>query len=168
VPDPIRPSGRARQLPGGSNGKRPLFRHPGRVAIVGGTLLAIVVLIAIMIGSADTSDLQSHETVPKEVQGVSPAAGSIVPPNTAISVDLRDDLIGELTVCAPTPSDCTPIPLDQTRFVSGLGQVTFKPTDSTDVTEFPAGPVTVRVDYHLQGSAVADAGSYSWSFVVKA
>jgi hypothetical protein len=102
------------------------------------------------------------------VQGYSPAARAIVPPNTSISVDLRDDLIGEFTVCAPTPQDCTPIPLDQTDTVLSLGQVTFKPTDRTDITEFPAGPVTVRVDYHLQGSTSADAGSFSWTFRVAA
>ena len=166
MPDrPANPDGPA-ALPGAS--KPPLFRHPGRVAIVGGTLFAIAVLIAISIGSADTSNLQTVQDQPKAVQGFGPASGAIVPPNTPISVDLRDDLIGEFRVCAPTPSDCTPIPLDQTQFIAGLGQVTFKPTEDTDITEFPAGPVTVRVDYHLQGSAAADAGSFSWSFRVAA
>jgi hypothetical protein len=166
VPDrPANPDGPA-ALPGAS--KPPLFRHPGRVAIVGGTLFAIVVLIAISIGSADTSNLQTVQNQPKEVESFSPQQSAIVGPDSAISVDLRDDLIGEFTVCAPTPQDCTPIPLDQTDVVLGLGQVTFKPSDDTDVTEFPTGPVTVRVDYHLQGSTAADAGSFSWSFVVKA
>jgi hypothetical protein len=166
VPDrPANPDGPA-ALPGA--GKPPLFRHPGRVAIVGGTLFAIVVLIAISIGSADTSSLQTDQNQPKEVESFSPQQGAIVGPDTSISVDLRDDLIGEFTVCAPTPSDCTPIPLDQTDVVLGLGQVTFRPTENTDVTDFPAGPVTVRVDYHLQGSTGADAGNFSWSFVVKA
>jgi hypothetical protein len=166
VPDrPANPDGPA-ALP--SADKPPLFRHPGRVAVVGGTLFAIVVLIAIAVGSADTSSLQTSQPQPKEVEGFSPQQGALVPPNTSISVDLRDNLIGEFTVCAPTPSQCTPIPLDQTDVVLGLGQVTFKPGDDKDISEFPAGPVTVRVDYHLQGSIVADAGNFSWSFVVKA
>ena len=148
--------------------KPPLFRHPGRVAIVGGTLFLIVVLVAIAIGSADTSDLQAHQDVPKQVQSFSPAAGAIVSPTATISVDLRDDLVGEFTICAPTPQDCTPIPLDQTRVVASTGQVTFKPTDSTDITEYPAGPVTVRVDYRLQGTTSANSGSFSWSFHVAA
>ena len=151
-----------------SAGTPPLFQHPGRVAIVGGTLFAIAVLIAISIGSADTSSLQTDQPQPKEVQSFSPQQGALVGPDTAISVDLRDNLIGEFTVCAPTPQDCTPIPLDQTDVVTSLGQVTFKPTEDTDITEYPAGPVTVRVDYHLQGSTASDAGSFSWSFVVKA
>jgi hypothetical protein len=166
VPDrPANPDGPI-ALPAAS--KPPLFRHPGRVAIVGGTLFAIAVLVAISIGSADTSNLQTQQPQPREVQDFSPQQSAIVGPGTPISVDLRDDLIGEFTVCAPTPQDCTPIPLDQTEVISGLGQVTFKPSEDTDITEFPAGPVTVRVDYHLQGSATADAGSFSWSFVVKA
>jgi hypothetical protein len=166
VPDrPANPDGPA-ALP--SAGKPPLFRHPGRVAVVGGTLFAIAVLIAIAIGSADTASLQTAQPQPKEVQDFGPQQGALVPPNTSITVDLRDDLIGEFTVCAPTPQQCTPIPLDQTDVVLGLGQVTFKPGEDKDITEFPTGPVTVRVDYHLQGSTVADAGSFSWSFVVKA
>lgn len=133
-----------------------------------GALFGIVVLVAIAIGSADTSDLQANQDQPKEVRNVSPPPGSLQPPNTSIVVDLRDDLTGELTVCAPTPNDCTPVPLDQTTVVDSLGQITFKPGDDKDITEFPAGPVSVRVDYHLQGSLAADAGSFTWSFVVKA
>jgi hypothetical protein len=166
VPDRPPKSNGPRALP--SAGKPPLFRHPGRVAIVGGTLFAVVLLIAITIGSADTSSLRTNEPQPKEVQSFSPQQGAIVPPNVAISVDLQDDLIGEFTICAPTPQQCTPIPLDQTDVVLGLGEVTFKPTDKTDITEFPTGPVNVRVDYHLQGSPTADAGSFTWSFTVKA
>ena len=69
--------------------KPPLFRHPKRVAIVGGTLFAIVVLVAIAIGSADTSNLLTEQRQPKEVQGFSPQQSAIVPPNTPITVDLR-------------------------------------------------------------------------------
>jgi hypothetical protein len=135
VPDrPANPDGPA-ALP--SADKPPLFRHPGRVAIGGGTLFAIVVLIAIAVGSADTSSLQTSQPQPKEVEGFSPQQGALVPPTTSISVDLRDDLIGEFTVCAPTPSQCTPIPLDQTEVVLGLGQVTFKPGEKITAKVHP-------------------------------
>jgi hypothetical protein len=148
--------------------KPPLFRHPKRVAIVGGGLFVVAALIAGAIGSADTSNLLSSERQPKAVQGFSPPQGAIVPPNTPITVDLQDDLIGDLTICGPNPTDCTPIPFDQVRFVPGLGQITFKPSENTDVTEYPTGPVTVRVDYRLQGSQGAEPGSYTWSFLSKA
>ncbi len=150
-------------------GEKPrLFRNPKRVAVVGIGLFFVAALIAGTISSADTSDLSSSQTVPKEIQSYSPAPGAIVSPTAPIVVDLRDDLIGEFTVCAPTPSECTPVPLDQTEVITSLGQVTFRPTDKTDITQYPSGPVTVRVDYRLQGSQSADAGSFTWSFLVKA
>lgn len=162
------PPARTAATPRPAAEKPPLFRHPGRVAIVGGGLFLVAALIAGAIGSADTSDLSSKETKPKQVQSVSPAPGSIVGPNTPIVVDLRDHLVGDLTVCGPNPQDCTPIPFDQVRFVSGLGELTFKPADGTDLDAFNAGPVTVRVDYRAQGTTATDAGSYSWSFESKA
>lgn len=148
--------------------KPPLFRHPGRVLIVGSVLFAIAVLIAISIGSADTSPQKTAQPQPSEIQGFSPPQGAIVGPDTPITVDLADSLTGELTVCAPTPTDCTPIPLDQTRVVTSTGQISFQPTDETDITSYPAGEVTVRVDYHLQGSETSNVGNFTWSFTVKA
>lgn len=159
---------RTTSSPAAARTKPPLFRHPKRVAIVGGGLFVVAALIAGAIGSADTSNLLSSERQPKEVQGFSPPQGAIVPPNTPITVDLKDDLIGELTICGPNPTDCTPIPLDQVRFVPGLGQLVFKPSETTDVSEYPTGPVTVRVDYRLQGSQGAEPGSFTWSFLSKA
>jgi len=148
--------------------KPPLFRHPKRVAIVGAGLFVVVALIAGAIGSADTSNLLTAQPVPKQVQGFSPPQGALVSPNTPITVDLRDNLTGELTICGPNPQDCLPIPLDQMRVVPGLGQLIFKPSERTDLAEYPTGPVTVRVDYRLQGSQAAEAGSFTWSFIAKA
>lgn len=148
--------------------KPPLFRHPGRVAIVGAGLFLVAALIAGAIGSADTSDLSTREFRPKEVQGVSPTPGAIVGPNTPITVDLRDDMVGDLTVCGPNPQDCAPIPFDQVDFLKGLGQLTFRPVAGTDLPQFAVGPVTVRVDYRVQGTTATDAGSYAWSFEAKA
>ena len=120
------------------------------------------------IGSADTSDLHADQAVPKQVQTFSPAANAIVGPTAPIVVDLRDDLTGDLTVCGPSPDQCTPIPFDQLEFVPSLGQITFRPTEKTDLTEYASGPVTVRVDYRLQGSEGAEPGSFTWTFVAKA
>jgi hypothetical protein len=140
-------------------------RHPGRVAIVAGGLFLVMALVVGVVTSADTSDLQTEERVPAEVEGFNPAQGARVSPTSALSVDLRDDLVGEFRICAPLPTDCTPIPLDQTTVVDGLGQITFKPTADTDITEWPPGPVRVTVDYHLQGSQAAEAGSFTWTFI---
>jgi hypothetical protein len=141
------------------------IRHPGRVAIVAGGLFVVLALVVGAITSADTSDLQTEEPVPAGVESFSPAQGAKVPPNSALVVDLGDELVGEFTVCAPLPTDCIPIPLDQTRVVPATGQVTFKPTEDTDITEWPPGPVRVTVDYHLRGSVAAEAGNFTWTFV---
>lgn len=148
--------------------KPPLFRHPKRVAIIGAGLFVVVALIAGAIGSADTSNLLASQRVPKEVEGFSPQQGAIVPPNTPITVDLRDDMVADLSICGPDPQDCTNVPLDQVRFVPGLGQIIFKPGENTDFTEFPTGPVTVHVDYRVQGTTATDAGTFTWSFIAKA
>jgi hypothetical protein len=160
--------------PPAARAKPPLFRHPQRVAIVGAGLFVVVALIVGAIGSADTSNLLTAQRQPKEVQGFGPQQDAIVSPTTPITVDLKDDLVGEFTICGPNPQDCTPIPFDQTRFLPGLGQVTFKPGDypgnpdlPTDITSYPAGPVTVHVAYRLQGTEDI-LGTFTWSFVSKA
>ena len=153
---------------GAARAKPPLFRHPGRVAIVGAGLFVVAALIAGAIGSSDTSNLLASQRQPEEIQGFSPQQGAIVPPNTPITVDLRDDLTADISVCGPNPETCTAIPLDQVQFVPGLGQIIFKPNDTTDLGQYPAGPVFVHVDYHLQGAPATDAGSFTWSFVAKA
>lgn len=147
--------------------KPPLFRHPKRVAIVGAGLFLVAALIAGAIGSADTTNLLTSQRQPKEVESFSPQQNAIVPPNTPITVDLRDDLTGDITICGPNPENCTPIPFDQLRFVSGLGQLTFNPGDTTDLGAYPAGPVTVHVEYRPQGTQNV-IGTFTWSFVAKA
>lgn len=135
---------------------------------MGAGLFVVVALIIGAIGSADTSSVLASQRQPKEIEGFSPQQGAIVPPNTPITVDLRDDLTADISVCGPNPQDCTPIPLDQVKFLPGLGQITFKPGETVDLTAYPAGPVTVRVEYHLQGAPASDAGTFTWSFVSKA
>ncbi len=165
---PARPSGRTPATRTVGAARPPLFRNPRRAAIVGGTLFAVAALVLGAIGSTDTSDLSADQAVPRQVQAFSPAANAIVGPTSPIVVDLRDDLIADLTVCGPNPEQCTPIPFDQLEWVPSLGQITFRPTEETDLIEYSSGPVTVRVDYRLQGSQGAEPGSFTWTFVAKA
>ncbi len=148
--------------------RSPRLRHPGRVAIIAGGLLLVVALGVGAVNGADTSDLQTAEPVPAEVESFSPAQGARVGPTSSLNVDLRDDLVGEFLVCAPLPTDCTPIPLDQTNVVPATGKVAFKPTEDSDITGWAPGPVRVTVNYHLAGSTVTDAGSFTWTFLVSA
>lgn len=149
------------------SGKPPLFRHPKRVAIVGAGLFLVAALIAGAIGSADTTNLLTSQRQPKEVESFSPQQNARVPPSTPITVDLRDDLTADISICGPNPENCTQIPFDQLRFVSGLGQITFTPGDTTDLSAYPAGVVTVHVEYRPQGTQTA-IGSFTWSFVAAA
>ncbi len=152
-------------LPGGAGSSARRVRHPGRVAIVVGGLLLVAVIGAAAIGTADTSDVKS--ALPDQVKSVSPRPNSIVQPQTPITVDLRDDLTGDLRICGPAKNECTGIPFDQVQFVKGLGQITFIPSEDSDFQEFSPGPVYVTVAYRSQADAAQDVGSYSWSFVSK-
>jgi hypothetical protein len=151
--------------PAAAPGRRRAIEHPGRFAIVAGGLTLVAILIAATISTADTSDVKN--ALPEQVKSVAPAPNSIVPPQAAIEVDLRDDLIGDLTVCGPSRTQCTPIPFDQVRFVKGLAQLTFIPAAGHDLEAFSPGPVYVRVDYRSQADPAQDRGSYTWSFVSK-
>ena len=142
------------------------IRHPGRVAIVTGGIALVALLLAVAIGTADTKDVRN--ALPDQVKVVSPKPGAIVPPQEQISVDLRDDLTADLSVCNPSPQTCTPIPADQVTFVAPLGQLTFRPRTGKDIERYSPGLVQVRVDYRSQADPAKDQGTFSWSFVSKA
>jgi hypothetical protein len=166
VPTDTTPTSRPALGDGAPPARRRAIEHPGRFAIVAGGLTLVAILVAAAITSADTSDVKN--ALPEQVKGVAPAPNSIVPPQTPIVVDLRDDLIGDITVCGPSRTTCTPIPFDQVRFVRALGELTFAPGEGLDLEELSPGPVYVTVDYRSQLDAAQDVGSYTWSFVSKA
>jgi hypothetical protein len=113
----------------------PLVRHPGRVAIVAIGLLAVANLAIILAINSDTGESDT-EQLPNEVETVSPEPGSVAVPQDAVSVDLRDDLTGELWI------DGQPIPDDQLEPIQ-QGILTFRPGEGQDLTRFGAGEHTV-------------------------
>jgi hypothetical protein len=146
--------------------RRKAIEHPGRFAIVAGGLTLVAILFAGAVLTAQTEDTTS--SLPSQVQAVSPRPGSIVPPQEAISVDLRDDLTADLMLCGPTQgSGCTPLPADQVHFVRGLGQLTFKPGDDQDVQRYEPGRNRVVVSYFSQADPQRDRGTYTWTFISK-
>jgi hypothetical protein len=147
--------------------RRKAIEHPGRFAIVAGGLLLVVLLFAGAISSADTKDRRT--TLPSQVQSVSPKPGSIVPPQEQISVDLRDDLTADLSICKPSQSvgACTVLPADQVDFIPALGQLTFRPGPGKAITAYDPGQNRVIVAYRSQADPARDNGIYSWSFVSK-
>lgn len=141
------------------------IRHPGRVAIVTGGIAVVALLFAVAIGTADTKDIRN--ALPDQVKVISPRPGAIVPPQEQISVDLRDDLTADLTVCNPSPQACTAIPADQVSFIPALGQLTFRPGEGKEIDGYSPGLVQVKVDYRSQADPTRDQGTFVWSFVSK-
>ena len=86
-----------------TDARRRAFEHPGRFAVVaiGLTLVASIGLIAIL--SADT-ETRTQRTPNGAVTDVSPEPNTIVPPQAAVVVDLRDELSGTIEICGPTKS----------------------------------------------------------------
>jgi hypothetical protein len=147
--------------------RRKAIEHPGRFAIVAGGLTLVAILFAAAITTAETEDVK--RILPEQVQSVSPRAGSIVPPQETIVVDLRDDLNADLALCGPAQGagGCTPLPADQVDFVRALGQLSFKPGDGMDVQRYEPGRNRVVVSYYAQGDPQRDRGTYSWEFTSK-
>ena len=148
----------------GPTTRRKAIEHPGRFAIVAGGLTLVALLFAGAIMSADTKDVKN--SLPGEVQTISPKPGSIVPPQEQITVDLRDDLTADLEICGPT-GGCIPIPADQVAFVPALGQLTFRPGEGQEIDGYQPGRNTVRVSFRSQADPAQDNGTFSWAFVSK-
>lgn len=151
----------------GSTRRRKVIEHPGRFAIVAGGLTLVALLFAGAISTADTKERRT--TLPSQVQVVAPRPGSIVPPQEQISVDLRDDLTADLSVCAPSQSvgACTSLPADQVDLIPALGQLTFRPGPGKAIEAYDPGQNRVIVAYRSQADPARDNGVYSWSFVSK-
>lgn len=127
----------------------------------------MALLFAGAIVSADTKDTRT--TLPTQVQSASPKPGTIVPPQEAITVDLRDDLTADLSLCGPTQSagSCTALPADQVDFIPALGQLTYRPGPGKEIEAYEPGQNTVNVTYHSQADPSKDNGAYTWAFISK-
>lgn len=148
-----------------ASGRRKAIQHPGRFAVVsiGLMLVASIGLIAVL--SADT-ETTTQRTPSGDVTDVSPAPNTIVPPQSAIVVDLRDDLTGSLQVCGPTRS-CVDIPDDQVERVVALGRVSFQPGPGKEIDRFQPGVNTVIVNIERQDDPGVLFDRYQWSFTSK-
>jgi hypothetical protein len=142
--------------------RRPLFRHPWRVAIVAIALIAVLNLGAILVSTMDTRP-SGKELLPNTIETISPERADVVGPIVTITVDLRDDLTGRLVV------DGVPVPDDQLDRVEELGIVSFRPGTGKELTKLPTGDNTVVVYYWPRTrTEPARPPSYGWRFAVKA
>ncbi|AKL74185.1 hypothetical protein IMCC26256_111917 [Actinobacteria bacterium IMCC26256] len=145
--------------------KRKAFKHPGRFAIVAGGIVAVLSIFLIAGFSADTTT-RTQRTPNGNVTDIAPEPNTIVPPQSAIIVDLRDDLFGTIEVCGPTKT-CTPIPEDQLSRVKALGRLTFQPGTGKEITRYQPGSNTVVVHIERQTDPGVEIDIYEWSFTSK-
>lgn len=144
--------------------RKRLFKHPGRVAVVAVTLLVVANLGVFLLNQSDTS-APGRETLPPDIEAVSPNPGDITGLVDSVSVDLADRYTGVLVI------DGVEIPEDQLQRVPGIQTISFRPGPGKEITAFRPGQNTVVVKYwngRLVDRPAHGLFSYSWSFVAKA
>jgi hypothetical protein len=136
-----------------------VFRHPWRVAIVAIALIAVLNLGILLLASSDTS-APGERALPVTIEAISPESGEITGLVDDVTVDLRDDLRGELVI------DGVPIPDDQLDTVPELGIITFRPGPGKELTRLRAGDNDVLVRYwkRLGGTREDPLGTFGWRF----
>ncbi len=127
--------------------------------VVGGLLLAANVLI---IGGIN-QPTNRQPLLPNAITELIPKPGDLVSPQSAIGVNLRDDLTGVLKF------DGAEIPLDQLEVQPTVGIITFSPGPTKQLTKLPQGSHTITVVYWPRSTTREHgATSYTWSFKVGA
>jgi hypothetical protein len=153
-------AGYPRRVPPSS--RAPLVKHPGRVAIVVGTLIVVLNLIAFLAYFSDTDD-EGRQRPTADVEQVKPGPGSIASPQEDIEVHLRSGLTGVLVV------DQQRIPEDQLEIDNATSTIVFRPGPGKDFERLRAGPHAVTVLYWKQTrSEPSRPERFDWSFQVAA
>ena len=140
---------------------RRLVEHPGRAAIVIGTLAVVISLGVVLLNHSDT-DTRTERIFPTAVEEVSPRPGELVRREDTITADLRNGLVGILVI------DGVQIPDDQIERVGPLSQISFRPGPGKEFTHFEPGEHTAIVRYWVgklnEPPSPSKIGSYSWRF----
>lgn len=147
---------------GAGRARRPLFKHPWRVATVVVALLAAVNLGIFVLARSDTSR-ETTTGLPFAIASLQPRPGELIRPQDTITAQLRTGLTGVLVL------DGQEIPEDQVDRVPELGEVSFRPGAGKDLRQFPPGTHSVVVEYWVQTKPrPAHPGSFAWTFRVGA
>jgi hypothetical protein len=137
--------------------RQPLFAHPWRVLVVVVVLLVVANLGVLLLSQSDTT--RDVIRFPSAIDEVSPRPGELIRPEDTITADLSNQLIGVLVI------DRVEIPEDQLDRVVPLGQVSFRPGPTKELTRFDPGAHTAAIFYWPQGKPrPAKPSAYSWSF----
>ncbi|HEV2310966.1 MAG TPA: hypothetical protein VGU73_10595 [Acidimicrobiia bacterium] len=156
-------SGQPTALPvGSSRTRRPMFRHPWRVAIVVLGLIAVANLGVLLLNKSDTT-APAPVGQPATVVSVLPSPGSLARPQTTIDVQLQTNLTGTLVI------DGQEVPLNQLETAVVTGEVAYRPGPGKPLQQFAPGNHSVTVEFWLATKPrPTNPGSYSWTFRVGA
>jgi hypothetical protein len=143
--------------------RRPLFRHPGRVATVVVVLVVVLNLGIVLLNNSDTGS-DGRNPLPATIESISPGRGELTGLVDTVTVDLRNDLTGVLVI------DRVEIPEDELDRVKDLGQISFRPGPGKALTKLATGTNTVVVKYWSRRLAERPAkpSSFGWSFEASA
>lgn len=132
------------------------------VVVIAGVGLATQLMI--VAGTNQDNDPKPPDA-PAAIEELVPPPGTVIRPQESIAVDLRDDLVGVLSVDGRDE-----IPEDQYDRVESLGRVEFRPGQGKDIETFEPGAHNATVTWwprtlerEADGTPLA---SYTWSFKV--
>ena len=127
---------------------------PYRLIYIG---LGLIGLAAIALGIVFSVEGDSI-VLPDALESVSPAPGSLVPPQEGIEIDLQVGYEAQIVVDGWPITDAT--------FVEGTGVYRWSPSPSSPtIQEWTPGEHTVVVTWDRY-SGLPDPGSFEWSFRV--
>ncbi len=150
-------------MPGTGPSRRPLFKHPWRIAIVVVGVVAVLNLGALLLNKSDTSTATKVGSLPATIVSLDPSPGGIIRPQDTITVILVNDLTGTFVL------DGQEIPTNQLQNVPELGEVSYRPGPGKGLEQFPTGEHTITIEYWLQTKPrPIHPSTYTWSFRVTA
>jgi hypothetical protein len=126
----------------------------------------IVVANLAWFGYRSTDTSTAADKRPDAVDVVFPAEDSVVRPQETVGFDLRDDLVGVLTL------DRLRIPEDQYEGDRAVGQVFWRPGTDKELQELPEGRHEATAEFwdatktEEEARAANEVFSYTWRFAV--
>lgn len=127
---------------------------PYRLIYIGLGLIGVAAIALGIVFSTDGEEV----VLPEPVESVSPAPGSLVPPQASVEIDFE---VGyEATILVDG------FPINNAVFVEPTGVYRWSPSPTDPViTEWTAGEHTIRIVWDTY-TGLPDPGSFQWTFRV--
>lgn len=126
------------------------------VLMLGGALVAVNLLIV----AGSVSNRDDGPKLPKAIQSVIPAPGTLIRLQDDVGADLDDLYIGRLQI------NGIDIPDDQTVIVRPLGKVTFRPGEGKEIERLAEGRNSATIFFVPQDETRGEPErSYTWEFL---